>query len=136
VRTCSSFPWRRKARGHGRDTVLLAGASGTGKATILRAIGGQPEHVAVVAQDAHVFDGTIRDNLKLEGSHRSARRAHRYALARRCQGLRSPRRARDRLHGRQSVVLPGTPTARVELTGAESRDTLSRALMLQGVGEP
>jgi ATP-binding cassette subfamily C protein CydC len=47
------------------DTVLLTGASGTGKSTILRAISGQPEHVMLVAQDAHVFDGTIRDNLRL-----------------------------------------------------------------------
>jgi ATP-binding cassette, subfamily C, bacterial CydC len=69
------------------DTVLLTGASGTGKSTILRAISGQPapgvhahlagvdaasihpealaEHVTLVAQEAHVFDGTIRDNLKL-----------------------------------------------------------------------
>jgi ATP-binding cassette subfamily C protein CydC len=69
------------------DTVLLSGASGTGKSTILRAISGQPApgvHVALagvdvasidpqeratrvtlVAQDAHVFDGTIRDNLEL-----------------------------------------------------------------------
>jgi ATP-binding cassette subfamily C protein CydC len=69
------------------DTVLLTGASGTGKSTILRAIGGQrgpgvhvslagvdaasidpgevAERVTLVAQDAHVFDGTIRDNLEL-----------------------------------------------------------------------
>jgi len=69
------------------DTVLLTGASGAGKSTILRAISGQParcvraqlagvdaasigpealtEHVTLVAQDAHVFDGTIRDNLQL-----------------------------------------------------------------------
>lgn len=70
------------------DTVLLTGASGTGKSTILRTISGQPtpggvhahlagadagsidpealaEHVTLVAQDAHIFDGTIRDNLKL-----------------------------------------------------------------------
>jgi ATP-binding cassette, subfamily C, bacterial CydC len=73
------------------DIVLLTGASGTGKSTILRAISGQPtpgvhaqlagadadadaasiapealtEHVTLVAQDAHVFDGTIRDNLQL-----------------------------------------------------------------------
>jgi ATP-binding cassette, subfamily C, bacterial CydC len=47
------------------DTVLLTGASGTGKSTILRTISGQPERVTLVAQDAHVFDGTIRDNLKL-----------------------------------------------------------------------
>jgi hypothetical protein len=69
------------------DTVLLTGASGAGKSTILRAISGQPtpgvhaqlagvdtagidpqalaEHVTLVAQDAHIFDGTIRDNLEL-----------------------------------------------------------------------
>jgi ABC-type transport system involved in cytochrome bd biosynthesis fused ATPase/permease subunit len=69
------------------DIVLLTGASGAGKSTILRAIGGQPapgvhvrlagidaagidpaaltRHVTLVAQDAHVFDGTIRDNLRL-----------------------------------------------------------------------
>ena len=69
------------------DTLLLTGASGTGKSTILRAISGQPtagvharlggaeatsidreplaERVTLVAQDAHVFDGTIRDNLEL-----------------------------------------------------------------------
>jgi ATP-binding cassette subfamily C protein CydC len=47
------------------DTVLLTGASGTGKSTILRAISGRPERVTLVAQDAHVFDGTIRDNLEL-----------------------------------------------------------------------
>ncbi|MEA2131448.1 MAG: ATP-binding cassette, subfamily bacterial CydC, partial [Solirubrobacteraceae bacterium] len=49
------------------DTVLLTGASGSGKSTILRAIGGQrtAERVTLVAQDAHVFDGTIRDNLEL-----------------------------------------------------------------------
>ena len=69
------------------DIVLLTGASGTGKSTMLRAIAGQPargvdvrlggveaasidpeelaEHVTLVAQDAYVFDGTIRDNLRL-----------------------------------------------------------------------
>jgi ATP-binding cassette subfamily C protein CydC len=69
------------------DTVLLTGASGTGKSTILRAVGGRPApgvdvrlggvepasidpqelagHVTLVAQDAYVFDGTIRDNLRL-----------------------------------------------------------------------
>jgi ATP-binding cassette, subfamily C, bacterial CydC len=69
------------------DTVLVTGASGTGKSTVLRAIAGQPApnvavhlggidaarigadrlagHVTLVAQDAYVFDGTIRDNLRL-----------------------------------------------------------------------
>jgi ABC-type transport system involved in cytochrome bd biosynthesis fused ATPase/permease subunit len=69
------------------DTVLVTGASGTGKSTMLRAIAGQPAsgvdvhlggieaasiapdelagHVTLVAQDAYVFDGTIRDNLRL-----------------------------------------------------------------------
>jgi ATP-binding cassette subfamily C protein CydC len=69
------------------DVVLLTGASGAGKSTILRAICGRPapgvhvrvagadaagidpaalvEHVTLVAQDAHVFDGTIRDNLRV-----------------------------------------------------------------------
>jgi ABC-type transport system involved in cytochrome bd biosynthesis fused ATPase/permease subunit len=69
------------------DTALLSGASGAGKSTMLRAIAGQPaqgvdvwfggveaasiarealeEHVTLVAQDAYVFDGTIRENLRL-----------------------------------------------------------------------
>jgi ATP-binding cassette subfamily C protein CydC len=49
------------------DTVLITGASGSGKSTMLRAISGQPavDRVTLVAQDAHVFDGTIRDNLHL-----------------------------------------------------------------------
>ena len=69
------------------DTVLLTGAAGTGKSTVLRAIGGRAtervrvvlagvgaadidhqalsERVTLVAQDAHVFDGTIRENLQL-----------------------------------------------------------------------
>jgi ATP-binding cassette, subfamily C, bacterial CydC len=48
------------------DTVLLTGASGTGKSTILRAISEElAERATLVAQDAHVFDGTVRDNLKL-----------------------------------------------------------------------
>lgn len=69
------------------DTVLVTGRSGTGKSTLLRAIIGEPvpgvrvglagadpatvdpellaEHVTLVAQDAHIFDGTIRDNLQL-----------------------------------------------------------------------
>jgi ATP-binding cassette subfamily C protein CydC len=50
------------------DTVLLTGASGTGKSTILRAISGQAERGTLVAQDAHVFDGTVRENLKLANS--------------------------------------------------------------------
>jgi ATP-binding cassette subfamily C protein CydC len=47
--------------------VLVTGASGTGKSTLLRAISRQPAagRVTLVAQDAHVFDGTIRDNLQL-----------------------------------------------------------------------
>lgn len=69
------------------DTILLTGASGSGKTTLLNAIAGGrtpgiralingvdvttvAEDVLVtrvtrVAQDAHVFDGTIRDNLAL-----------------------------------------------------------------------
>ena len=49
------------------NTVLLTGPSGTGKSTILRAISAERivERVTLVAQDAHVFDGTIRDNLQL-----------------------------------------------------------------------
>jgi ATP-binding cassette subfamily C protein CydC len=69
------------------DTVLITGVSGSGKSTLLRAIAGQltpgvhvdiagadgastdPEtlaqHVTLVAQDAHIFDGTIRENLLL-----------------------------------------------------------------------
>jgi ATPase subunit of ABC transporter with duplicated ATPase domains len=35
------------------------------------------------------------------------------------------------LHDRQSLVLPWTPSARVELTGTQYRDTLSRT-MVQG----
>ncbi|HEX4752663.1 MAG TPA: ATP-binding cassette domain-containing protein [Solirubrobacterales bacterium] len=69
------------------DTVLLSGRSGAGKSTLLRAITGERSpaarvllsgipaaeidataltgHVTLVAQDAHVFDGTIRQNLQL-----------------------------------------------------------------------
>jgi ATP-binding cassette subfamily C protein CydC len=48
------------------NTVLLTGASGTGKSTILRAISEElAERATLVAQDAHVFDGTVRDNLQL-----------------------------------------------------------------------
>jgi len=69
------------------DTLLLTGASGAGKSTVLRAITGSPAsgvdirlsdidpatvtpediaaRVTLVAQDAHVFDGTIRENLLL-----------------------------------------------------------------------
>jgi len=70
---------------------MLRGRSGAGKSTLLRAVAGdevagirvllagtpagaiQPaalgEHVTLVAQDAHVFDGTIRDNLLLADPH-------------------------------------------------------------------
>jgi ATP-binding cassette subfamily C protein CydC len=73
------------------DTVMLRGRSGAGKSTLLRAVAGdevagirvllagtpagaiQPAalraHVTLVAQDAHVFDGTIRDNLLLADPH-------------------------------------------------------------------
>jgi ATP-binding cassette subfamily C protein CydC len=69
------------------DALLLTGVSGAGKSTVLRAITGSPAagveirlgdidpatiapediagRVTLVAQDAHVFDGTIRDNLLL-----------------------------------------------------------------------
>jgi Cytochrome bd terminal oxidase subunit I/ABC transporter len=69
------------------DTVPLSGPSGVGKSTLLRAITGErtpgtrvllagvptaaidpsalTEHITLVAQDAHVFDGTIRQNLQL-----------------------------------------------------------------------
>jgi ABC-type transport system involved in cytochrome bd biosynthesis fused ATPase/permease subunit len=69
------------------ETVLMRGRSGAGKSSILRAIAGEPvpgvrallagapslaierselvAHVTLVAQDAHVFDGTIRENLLL-----------------------------------------------------------------------
>jgi len=48
-------------------TVLVTGRSGTGKSTILRRIAEKrsPEHATLVAQDSHVFDGTIRENLQL-----------------------------------------------------------------------
>jgi ATP-binding cassette subfamily C protein CydC len=69
------------------DALLLTGVSGAGKSTVLRAITGSPAsgveirlgeidpaaiapdelagRVTLIAQDAHVFDGTIRDNLLL-----------------------------------------------------------------------
>lgn len=69
------------------DTVLLTGVSGSGKSTLLGAIAGATvpgievrlggwdvtelneqtlvNRVTLVAQDAHVFDGTIRENLQL-----------------------------------------------------------------------
>jgi ATP-binding cassette, subfamily C, bacterial CydC len=67
--------------------LLLTGRSGAGKSTLLRALAGEPmpgarirlagvpaasvdretlvRHVTLVAQDAHVFDATIRENLCL-----------------------------------------------------------------------
>jgi ATP-binding cassette, subfamily C, bacterial CydC len=69
------------------EALVLTGASGAGKSTVLRAITGSPAsgveirlgdidpstvtteeiaaRVTLVAQDVHVFDGTIRDNLLL-----------------------------------------------------------------------
>jgi len=48
------------------STVLITGPSGSGKTTILRGIAAQrPADVTFVAQDAHVFDATIRENLAL-----------------------------------------------------------------------
>jgi ATP-binding cassette subfamily C protein CydC len=175
------------------DTVLLTGASGTGKSTILRAMSGRPERVTLIAQDAHVFDGTIRDNLKLAdpaagepelwtalaaaalddtvasfpagldtsvgpgGAALSGGQRRRLSVA---QGLLrhadvllldEPTEALDAptaarllagvrefaphaalviaLHDRQSLILPWTPTAHIDLTGAESRDTSARALV-------
>jgi ATP-binding cassette, subfamily C, bacterial CydC len=163
------------------DTVLLTGGSGTGKSTLLRAMGGQPGRVTLVAQDAHVFDGTIRDNLTLAdpaagepelwsalaaaaladtvasfpagldtpvgpaGAALSGGQRRRLSVA---QGLLrhpdvllldEPTEALDAptaarllagvrnfdphaalvvaLHDRQSLVLPWTPSARVDLTG-------------------
>jgi ATP-binding cassette, subfamily C, bacterial CydC len=174
------------------ETVLLTGVSGTGKSTILRAMSGQPGQVTLVAQDAHVFDGTIRDNLRLAdpaagepelwaalaaaalddtvasfpagldtpvgpgGAALSGGQRRRLSVA---QGLLrhgdvllldEPTEALDAptavrllagvrdfdprtalviaLHDRQSLVLPWTPSAHVELTGAECRDTVSVAL--------
>jgi ATP-binding cassette, subfamily C, bacterial CydC len=53
------------------STVLLTGASGSGKSTLLRQITSEcPTHmVAMVAQDAYVFDGTVRENLQLAAAH-------------------------------------------------------------------
>jgi ATP-binding cassette subfamily C protein CydC len=72
VQSLDGSPWPVEIELEGRklaltagDTVLLTGASGSGKSTILRAIAERAEHVTLVAQDAHVFDGTIRDNLRL-----------------------------------------------------------------------
>ena len=171
------------------DTVLLTGASGTGKTTILRAITGQAQRVTLVAQDAHVFDGTIRENLKLAdpaasepelwkalgaaalddtvaafpagldtpvgpgGAELSGGQRRRLSVAQGLlrhadvllldeptEGLDAPTAAQllagvrqfdpnaalvIALHDRQSLILPWTPTARVELTGPEGRDTSS-----------
>jgi ATP-binding cassette, subfamily C, bacterial CydC len=48
-------------------TVLVTGRSGAGKSTILRHISEDrsAQHATLVAQDSHVFDGTIRQNLQL-----------------------------------------------------------------------
>ena len=49
------------------ETVVVTGPSGSGKTTLLRGIvgGHAPGEVMFVAQDAHVFDTTIRQNLLL-----------------------------------------------------------------------
>jgi ATP-binding cassette subfamily C protein CydC len=96
TRTIQSGPWPVAVELEDRDgtlelgkgdLVILTGASGTGKSTIMRAFQGHgtprvrvhlggvdaasidPEvltqHVTLVSQDAHVFDGTIRENLQL-----------------------------------------------------------------------
>ncbi|MDN5746489.1 MAG: ABC transporter ATP-binding protein/permease [Nocardioidaceae bacterium] len=57
------------------ERVAIVGASGTGKTTLAGVVAGihtpengtvtRPTHTAVITQEAHVFTGTLRDNLTL-----------------------------------------------------------------------
>jgi ABC-type bacteriocin/lantibiotic exporter with double-glycine peptidase domain len=91
--------------------VLLTGASGSGTSTILRAISAA-RRGTLVAQDAHVFDGTIRDNLELADPG-----AGEPELWRALAAVAYHRSAAlvIALHDRQAAELPWTPTARVAL---------------------